>query len=112
VRNAVQIHVSLLRALAEDENKVERAKHCLDLGLLDAVTWPDYLWDFLRMVGDPAGRFAAALASSAPPVSHVYASVEVLESQLVHSVEVVVRFKDGARIIYHVSAGPRGRELR
>ena len=68
VVSAEQIHVSLLRALAEDENKAERAKHNLDLSLLDAVTWPDYLWDFLRMVGDPAGRYAAHLGPEPPVV--------------------------------------------
>ncbi|BDA48817.1 probable pH-interacting protein at C-terminar half [Coccomyxa sp. Obi] len=57
-----EVHVSLLRALAEDETRAQRAQHALDLALLDAVTWPEYLWDFLRIVADPSGHLSSALA--------------------------------------------------
>ena len=55
--------VCIVRALAEDENKAQRAEHGLDLALLDGVTWPDYLWDYLRLVYNPLGRLSAASAS-------------------------------------------------
>ena len=61
-----QVHVSLLRALAEDETRAERAQHALDLALLDAVTWPDYLWDFLRIAHDPSGHLSSALSQPSP----------------------------------------------
>lgn len=30
-----------------------RAERELDLELLDAVTWPDYVWEWLRYMGAP-----------------------------------------------------------
>ena len=45
------------RAQAEDETKAERALRELDLGLLDAVTWPCYVWEWLRDMGSPLARF-------------------------------------------------------
>ncbi len=60
----LQMMVCILRALAEDENRVQRAEHALDLALLDAVTWPDYLWDYLRLVYNPLGRLSAPIAAS------------------------------------------------
>ncbi len=54
--------MSLLRALAEDETRAQRAQHGLDLALLDAVTWPEYLWDFLRIVHDPSGHLSSAMS--------------------------------------------------
>ncbi|KAK9815815.1 hypothetical protein WJX72_010117 [[Myrmecia] bisecta] len=38
---ADELYICILRALAEDETKAERAERTLDLALLDAVTWPD-----------------------------------------------------------------------
>ena len=61
---ALQMMVCILRALAEDENRVQRAEHALDLALLDAVTWPDYLWDYLRLVYNPLGQLSAPTAAS------------------------------------------------
>jgi DDT domain len=46
-----ELHLSLLRALAQDENKAQRAERFLDLEKLDAVTWPAYVWEWLRLVG-------------------------------------------------------------
>ena len=63
-RCAMQMMVCILRALAEDENRAQRAEHALDLALLDAVTWPDYLWDYLRLVYNPLGRLSAPSAAS------------------------------------------------
>ena len=45
-----------------------RAERELDLELLDAVTWPDYVWEWLRYMGAPAAA-AAAPAKSAPKSS-------------------------------------------
>lgn len=46
-----EVHVCLLRALAVDETPAERAEHTLDLSLLDAMTWPCYAWEWLRLTG-------------------------------------------------------------
>lgn len=88
-----QIHVCVLRALAEGERRAERAQHGLDLALLDAVTWPEYLWDFLRIAADPCGHLSCALsqplaapqASAAPAagplqVSHGSIVVQLLKT--------------------------------
>ncbi len=32
--------------------QAKRASRSLDLGLMDLVTWPEYVWDFLAMEGD------------------------------------------------------------
>lgn len=50
---ADDVHICLLRALALDEPKAVRAARTLDLGLLDAVTWPEFMWEWLRDAGDP-----------------------------------------------------------
>lgn len=60
---SLQMMVCILRALAEDESRVQRAEHALDLALLDAATWPDYLWDYLRLVFNPLGRLSAPTAA-------------------------------------------------
>ena len=38
---------------AEDETKLERGLRELDVGLLDAVTWPEYVWEWLRSMDSP-----------------------------------------------------------
>ena len=43
-----------MRLLAEDEDAADRAERSADLSLLDAVTWPEFVWDWLRLVGEPA----------------------------------------------------------
>lgn len=58
--------VCILRALAEDENRAQRAEHGIDLALLDGITWPDHLWDYLRLVLNPLGRLSAP---SPPPAA-------------------------------------------
>ena len=50
---ADEIFVCILRGLAHDENRDERAKRTLDLAGLDLVTWPEYLWEWLRLSGSP-----------------------------------------------------------
>jgi len=48
-----EIHVCVLRALSFDEIREEREEHTLDLSLLDGMTWPCYVWEILRVFGDP-----------------------------------------------------------
>lgn len=48
-----ETHVCVLRALTADEVPTERAEHKLDLGLLDTITWPCYVWEMLRITEDP-----------------------------------------------------------
>ncbi len=64
-----EAHVCLLRLLALDEPRGVRADRALDLALLDAVTWPLYVWEYLRLRGDPLAALSAALARAAPPVA-------------------------------------------
>lgn len=47
-----QVHICMMRLLAEDEDRADRAERSLDLALLDAVTWPEFVWDWLRLVGE------------------------------------------------------------
>jgi len=87
-----QIHVCLLRALAEGERRAERAQHGLDLALLDAVTWPEFLWDFLRIAADPCGHLSSAL--SQPPASPQAAAAPAAgPSQVSHGSIVVQLLK-------------------
>ncbi|KFM28809.1 Nucleosome-remodeling factor subunit BPTF [Auxenochlorella protothecoides] len=51
-----EVHVSMLRALMIDETAAERAQRALDPQFLDALTWPLYLWDWLRLSGSPLAR--------------------------------------------------------
>lgn len=51
-----ELHLCVLRALAVDETPAERAERSLDVSLLDAMTWPAYAWEMLRLTG---GRAAA-----------------------------------------------------
>lgn len=46
------VQVCLIRSLAFDENKAERAERALDLSLLDAVSWPEFVWEYLYMRHD------------------------------------------------------------
>lgn len=48
-----ELFLCVLRALAQDENKAGRASRVLDLSLLDTVTWPEYVWEWLRLTGNP-----------------------------------------------------------
>lgn len=52
-----EIHVCVLRALAMDEVQSERNERTLDLGLLDQVTWPSYVWEMLRLLQDPLSKY-------------------------------------------------------
>lgn len=51
-----EVHVCVLRALAADETPAERAEHALDISLLDAMTWPQYVWELLRLTGGGGGQ--------------------------------------------------------
>ena len=63
----------MIRTLAFDENKAERAQRGLDLGALDAMSWPEYVWEYLYMHEDDlrnhrhgtCDRFVLCLQSSA-----------------------------------------------
>ena len=67
-----EVHVCLLRLLALDEPRSVRALRTLDLGLLDAVTWPPYVWEYLRLRGDPLAALGLTLGedprAGEPPV--------------------------------------------
>ena len=41
----------MIRLLAEDESRADRELRRIDLALLDAVTWPEFVWEWLRLVG-------------------------------------------------------------
>ena len=41
----------IIRLLAEDESRADRGHRRIDLALLDAVTWPEFVWEWLRLVG-------------------------------------------------------------
>ncbi|KAA6424010.1 MAG: enhancer of isoform C [Trebouxia sp. A1-2] len=47
-----ELHICLIRSLAFDENKAERAQRGLDLGCLDSMSWPEYVWEYLYMHED------------------------------------------------------------
>ena len=61
-----EVHVCLLRLLALDEPRSVRALRTLDLGLLDAVTWPPYVWEYLRLRGDPLAALSLTLGRELP----------------------------------------------
>ena len=50
------LQLCLMRALALDEGRLARAARKLDLAMLDAVTWPEFVWDHLKRVGDDLHR--------------------------------------------------------
>ena len=89
----LQVHVSLLRALAEDETRAQRAQHSMDLALLDAVTWPEYLWDFLRIVRDSSGHLSSALSvpqqDSTQPAAQVSLPAAALNVCVPHRAEII-----------------------
>jgi DDT domain/PHD-finger/WSTF, HB1, Itc1p, MBD9 motif 1 len=43
-----EVHICLLRALAWHDSKLQRQARKLDFARLDATSWPDYLWEYLR----------------------------------------------------------------
>ena len=43
-----EVHICVLRALAWHDSKLQRQARKLDFARLDATTWPDYLWEYLR----------------------------------------------------------------
>jgi len=52
-----ELHVCVLRALAFDEVEEEREERKLDLGMLDHLTWPCYVWEMLRLTEDPLAKY-------------------------------------------------------
>ena len=63
---ADEMFVCLLRGLAHDENREARARRLLDLGSLDHVTWPEYVWEWLRLSHNPLSCLRS-LAEQTPP---------------------------------------------
>lgn len=49
--------MSVLRALAIDETPAEREARSLDLALLDNMTWPEYVWEMLKLTEDPLAGY-------------------------------------------------------
>lgn len=47
-----EVHLCVLRALALYETALDRKRRHLDLSLLDNATWPEYVWEWLELVGD------------------------------------------------------------
>lgn len=62
-----EVHVCVLRALGIDEVPEERAERKLDLGLLDTMTWPCYVWEWLRLTEDPLAKHEWAQRAGGPP---------------------------------------------
>lgn len=47
-----EIHLCILRALALYETATERKRRKLDLAMLDQLTWPEYVWEWLELSKD------------------------------------------------------------
>ena len=62
---ACQVFMCMIRLLAEDESRADRAHRRIDLALLDAVTWPEFVWEWLRLVGGRADHECCSGAFSA-----------------------------------------------
>ena len=58
----VHLQICVIRTLAFDENKAERAQRGLDLGALDAMSWPEYVWEYLHMHEDDLRNHRHALS--------------------------------------------------
>lgn len=69
---ADEIFTCLLRGLAHDENKEARSKRKLDLGNLDHVTWPEYVWEWLWLSHSPLARLRG------PGAEHQVLEVHIL----------------------------------
>lgn len=57
------LQICVIRTLAFDENKAERAQRGLDLGALDAMSWPEYVWEYLYMHEDDLRNHRQGLCS-------------------------------------------------
>ena len=68
------VQVCLLRGLALDDNRATRSAQDLDLGLLDSVTWPEFVWEWLRGSSHPLGTWRNS------PAAGVAVGVETLET--------------------------------
>ncbi|GFR49140.1 hypothetical protein Agub_g11157, partial [Astrephomene gubernaculifera] len=47
-----ELHVCVLRTLASHETSAARRRRLLDLEHLDQVTWPEFVWEWLGLVGE------------------------------------------------------------
>ncbi|KAK9868990.1 hypothetical protein WJX84_004562 [Apatococcus fuscideae] len=63
-----EIHICVLRTLAEDEIRRSRTARVLPLDQMDAVTWPEYVWEWLQLMGSPLTKLRwSQPAPAAPP---------------------------------------------
>ena len=97
------LHVCVLRALAMDECKSVRNARTLDLALLDAVTWPEFVWEWLRDAGDP---LAAWRSLPVPPVVEELEADEVAEKGVQADNDTAEAPKQAAEIGMHFCSGP------
>lgn len=74
---ADELFVCILRALAQDENRAQRAARVLDLNLLDHITWPEFLWEWLRLTGNPLHRHRSHLLPQKQPAGQLPAAGQV-----------------------------------
>lgn len=76
---ADEIFVSVLRGLAYDENREARARRTLELSSLDHVTWPEYVWEWLRLSNNPLSKLRSLEArQSAAQVSYYIPCIQSL----------------------------------
>lgn len=64
-----QVHICIMRLLAEDEDRADRRERSLELALLDAVTWPEFVWDWLRLVGESSPHMLPVFNRESRPTS-------------------------------------------
>ncbi|KAK9838020.1 hypothetical protein WJX74_009849 [Apatococcus lobatus] len=63
-----EIHVCVLRTLAEDETRSSRAIRVLPLDQMDTVTWPEYVWEWLQLIGSPLAKLRWSQPASLGPM--------------------------------------------
>ena len=80
-----EVHVCVLRTLAFDELAEERQERKLDLTFLDHVTWPSYVWEWLRLTDDPLAKheWVQRLATTTTSQSEERAALGIVEHALV-----------------------------
>lgn len=61
-----EVHVCLLRAMYLDDLPEQRASRSKDPMLLDRITWPEFLWDYLHERGSLLVRLQCASVSGCP----------------------------------------------
>jgi DDT domain/WSTF, HB1, Itc1p, MBD9 motif 1 len=82
-----ELHVCVLRALAFDEVEEEREERKLDLGMLDHLTWPCYVWEMLRLTEDPLAKleWSQRLLERLVPTAAVTATITTAASAAIRA---------------------------